>query len=77
MTGGSRGIGAAIALRLAQEGATVAVTYTRNKKAADDVVASIASLGTSAAAFKADVASASETRHLVEDLDEPSAKSIS
>jgi 3-oxoacyl-[acyl-carrier protein] reductase len=68
VTGGSRGIGAAIALRLAEEGATVAISYTKNKKAADDVVTAIAKLGTGAVAFKADVASIDETRTLVEDL---------
>lgn len=70
VTGGSRGIGAAIALRLAQEGATVAITYTKNKKAADEVIAAISKLGTSAVALKADVASASETSNLVEELEQ-------
>jgi 3-oxoacyl-[acyl-carrier protein] reductase len=68
VTGGSRGIGAAIALRLAQEGATVAITYTKNKKAAEDVVASISKLGNTAVAIRADVASASDTKHLVDEL---------
>lgn len=70
VTGGSRGIGAAIALRLAQEGATVAITYSKNKKAADEVVASIASLGTGALALKADASSSSELQQLVDELEQ-------
>lgn len=38
VTGGSRGIGAATALRLAREGADVAVTYVNGKEAAEEVV---------------------------------------
>lgn len=68
VTGGSRGIGAAIAQRLAQEGATIVITYTKNKQAADDVVASIAGLGTGVLAFKADVSSPKESKQLVEDI---------
>lgn len=42
ITGGSRGIGAAIALRLAADGARVVISYKRNRAAADEVVAKIA-----------------------------------
>ncbi len=42
VTGGSRGIGAATALRLAREGADVAVTYVNGKEAAQDVVEEVA-----------------------------------
>src|ERR1700691_2368348 len=70
VTGGSRGIGAAIAQRLADEGATIAITYTKNKEAADEVVATIASLGVGAVAFKADVSSPNESRHLIEELEQ-------
>ena len=45
VTGGSRGIGAAIALRLAQEGADVAVTYERSRDKAAEVVNAIKALG--------------------------------
>lgn len=69
VTGGSRGIGRAIALRLAEEGATVAITYTKNKESADKVVADIAKLGEGAFAVKADVASAQETKELVKYLE--------
>lgn len=68
VTGGSRGIGAAIAARLAQEGATVLITYTKNKKAADEVITEITKQGKTAHAFKADVACEKETNALIEDV---------
>ncbi|MBX9666947.1 MAG: glucose 1-dehydrogenase [Candidatus Obscuribacterales bacterium] len=68
VTGGSRGIGAAIALRLAEEGAKVAVVYTNSKSGADDVVAKIDKLGAKAEAFKANVSSPAETQKLVEEV---------
>ena len=48
VTGGSRGIGAAIATRLADEGATVTLTYGRSRDAADEVVRRIKDAGGSA-----------------------------
>lgn len=54
VTGGSRGIGSAIAKRLAAEGAEVAITYASNKSAADETVAAIEAAGGRAFAFKAD-----------------------
>jgi 3-oxoacyl-[acyl-carrier protein] reductase len=68
VTGGSRGIGAGIARRLAGEGAHVAVSYARNQKAADDVVASLKELGVKALAVKADAASEKESQHLIEEV---------
>lgn len=55
VTGASRGIGAAIAERLAAEGATVAVNYAGRADAAAEVVARIEAAGGSAQAFQADV----------------------
>jgi 3-oxoacyl-[acyl-carrier protein] reductase len=55
VTGGSRGIGAAISLRMAAEGAIVAVNYAGNAIAAADVVARITAMGGTAEAFQADV----------------------
>jgi 3-oxoacyl-[acyl-carrier protein] reductase len=68
VTGGSRGIGAAIALRLAEEGATVAISYSQNKNAADEVVAKISKLGSKAVAFKADVSSGRESQNLIGEI---------
>ncbi|WP_219566033.1 SDR family NAD(P)-dependent oxidoreductase [Streptomyces griseus] len=58
VTGGSRGIGAAIALRLAQDGADVAVTYVRDEAAARAVVARIEGFGRRGVALRADAADA-------------------
>ncbi|WP_405867827.1 MULTISPECIES: 3-oxoacyl-ACP reductase family protein [unclassified Streptomyces] len=66
VTGGSRGIGAATALRLAREGADVAVTYVNGKEAAEDVVRRIEALGRRAVALRADSSDADEAAGAVE-----------
>jgi 3-oxoacyl-[acyl-carrier protein] reductase len=58
VTGGSRGIGRAIALKLAQDGADVAITYVSSPDKAQDVVAEIKKLQRRAIAIKADSADA-------------------
>jgi 3-oxoacyl-[acyl-carrier protein] reductase len=58
VTGGSRGIGAAIAKRLAADGARVAITYTRGVDAAASVVKSIEGAGGKAIAIQADAVDA-------------------
>ncbi|BBY43368.1 hypothetical protein MCEL_16630 [Mycolicibacterium celeriflavum] len=57
VTGGSRGIGAAIAARLAELGADVAITYARSKERADEVIDGITAQGRRALAIQADSAS--------------------
>jgi 3-oxoacyl-[acyl-carrier protein] reductase len=66
VTGASRGIGRAIALRLAAEGAHVVVNYHANADAANAVATEIAALGTRAAVVQADVARPAEVERLVE-----------
>jgi 3-oxoacyl-[acyl-carrier protein] reductase len=66
VTGGSRGIGAAIALRLASEGATVVVNYSGSREAALGVVAAIVEAGGRANALQADVSDPSSCTALVE-----------
>ena len=57
VTGGSRGIGAAIAQRLAADGAAVAITYTSSPQKADEVVRAIATAGGRAVRHLDDTAS--------------------
>lgn len=61
VTGGSRGIGRAVALRLADSGHLVAVNFSSNSKAADEVVRTITGEGGTASAYQADV---SEEAHV-------------
>ena len=65
VTGSSRGVGRAVALGYAEEGAKVVVNYTSNQKAADEVVQAILDMGSDAIAVKADVAQKSEAENLV------------
>jgi len=64
VTGSSRGIGRAIAERLAAEGAAVVINYTRNPQQAQDVVAGIVAKGGKAIAIQANVAKPAEIRRL-------------
>ncbi|MET9544364.1 3-oxoacyl-ACP reductase family protein [Streptomyces sp. NPDC006627] len=66
VTGGSRGMGAAIALRLAQEGADVAITYVHSEAAAQEVVAKIEATGRRGFAVRADAADAGDAAGAVE-----------
>ncbi|KJK38667.1 oxidoreductase [Streptomyces variegatus] len=66
VTGGSRGIGAATALRLAREGADVAIGYVNGKEAAEDVVRAVEALGRRAVALRADAAQATEAAEVVD-----------
>src|ERR1700734_1250114 len=66
ITGGSRGIGAAIAKRLAVDGAKVAITYTKGADAAAAVVKAIERAGGKAIAIQADAADADAGKAAVE-----------
>lgn len=66
VTGASRGIGRAVALALAEEGARVAVHYVRNREAAEGTLAELA--GGPHAIVQADVAEADQVARLVEDV---------
>ncbi len=66
VTGGSRGIGAAIAKRLAADGAKVAITYTSGADAAASVVNEIERAGGKAIAIKADATDAAAVKAAVE-----------
>src|SRR5882757_4186249 len=66
VTGGSRGIGAAIAKRLAADGASVALTYSKGADAAASVVKEIERGGAKAIAIQADASDAEAVRNAVE-----------
>ena len=65
VTGASRGIGRAIALELAREGAKVAVNYQSNEAKAQEVAAEIKKLGTACMLVKANLAEPKEARAMV------------
>ncbi|AEV18692.1 3-oxoacyl-[acyl-carrier-protein] reductase [Geobacillus thermoleovorans CCB_US3_UF5] len=65
VTGASRGIGRAVALELARQGANVAVNYAGNEAKANEVVEAIRSLGREAIAVQADVARAEDVERMV------------
>ncbi len=65
VTGGSRGIGRAIALELAGRGAAVVVNYNKSPEAAEQVVKQIQDAGGKAAAFQADVSDFKQAESLV------------
>jgi 3-oxoacyl-[acyl-carrier protein] reductase len=64
ITGGSRGIGAAIAVRFAGDGADIVVGYTRDADAAQTVVAAVQAIGRRAAARQADISNPASVRGL-------------
>lgn len=66
VTGGGRGIGAAICRVLARHGATVAVNYSQSAEKAEKVVAEITAAGGTAAAFGADVRDAAAVQAMVD-----------
>ena len=69
VTGGSRGIGAATALLAAQNGWSVAVNYTANSLAADEVVRQIRAMGGQAMSVQADVAEEDQVLRMFEHID--------
>lgn len=69
ITGGSRGIGAATALQAARAGYAVAVNYTTNSLAADEVVRQIRQGGGTAITVQADVAEESQVLAMFEEVD--------
>ena len=68
VTGGSRGIGAASARALAEEGANVAISYVASPDKAEAVVAQLKAKGVEARAFRADQASPADVEQLVKDV---------
>ena len=67
ITGATRGIGRAIALRFAEEGANIAFTYRSQHEAAQSLVAEIETLGVQAKGYSSDAASFEDAHAVVED----------
>lgn len=68
VTGATRGIGRAIALKFAAEGASVAFTYRSQHEAAETLVAELEALGVKAKAYASDAASYEDAHKIVEDV---------
>ena len=68
VTGASRGIGRAIAIELAKEGATVAINYAGNKTAAEEVQNIITEMGGKAMIIQADVSDENSAMNMVEEV---------
>ena len=66
VTGSSRGVGRAIALAYAREGASVVINYTANQAAGEEVIAAIKEMGEKAVLVKADVSKAADAEALVQ-----------
>ena len=66
VTGGSRGIGKAIALELARGGVNVALTYISNMDSAKEVIGEVESYGVKGLAIKADVSNEEEVNSMIE-----------
>src|SRR5690625_4413501 len=68
VTGSSRGIGRAIALELAKQGANVAVNYAGNEEKAQEVVEEIEQLGVKAIKIQADVANEADVKAMIKEV---------
>src|SRR6267143_6068495 len=68
VTGGSRGIGRAVALALAEEGADVAINYVSSEAAAVDVAQNITKMGRRAILARADVSDYPDTFRMAQDV---------
>lgn len=69
VTGGGRGIGPVIALRLAADGATVVVSYARSRAGADEVVQSITRSGGKAIGIQADIRHRADIKRMFLEID--------
>jgi len=76
VTGGSRGIGASIATRLAADGAAVAMNYASHQAEANDMVQKIVQSGGKGIAIQADVSKTEDVRHLFKEVVESALNTV-
>ena len=69
VTGGSRGIGRAIALKLAEQGVSIAINFMRNRKAAQATIEELEALGVKAKAYRANVGNEEELHAMFEQFE--------
>lgn len=69
VTGGSRGIGGAIAIALAKEGMDIAIAYLRNDRAAEETANEVRRLGCNALLFRLDVKNYEEIRNMFQEIE--------
>ena len=69
VTGGSRGIGRAVCVRLAEDGAAVAVNYTADEDAAHETLRAVRETGAQGVAVRADVSDSDEVARMVADTE--------
>lgn len=69
VTGGSRGIGRAIAIRLAQAGVNIAINYFRKRSSAEETAEEIRAQGVECVIIKANVAEHEEVHHMIDEID--------
>ena len=70
VTGGSRGIGRAICVRLAETGARIAINYAGNEEAAKETLELVKTAGGSGATFKADVSNLDAMKQMYSDIED-------
>ena len=69
ITGAGRGIGRAVALRLARDGAQIIAHYAHSKAGAEETVAQITAMGGKAVAYQADIARRTEVQRMFQQID--------
>lgn len=70
ITGGSRGIGRAVAMEFAKNGASIAINYAGNEAAAQETISELKALGVRAEAFKGDISHFDDAKKVIDEVKE-------
>jgi 3-oxoacyl-[acyl-carrier protein] reductase len=68
VTGGSRGIGKAVAIQLAKDGFNIAINYSKNSKSADEVVEIVKSYGVNAISLMCDISQYKQVENMIKEI---------